>query len=1535
MRRSVIPICLATTLGLTSGLNAQNLVTNGSMEEAGARAGLAKGWEVGWSSGGDHEAHLDSEVKKAGQFGQRVINPEGGAKFPRLQQTVKVRKHHRYRVSAWARAKGSAGLWLSKGGWGRHFGARAIPNDQRWHELAWELNSGDSERVDIIFMMMTPNREACTVWVDEVSLTEIGPSPKATSSAVNAAAGRSYELLTPPNYGRAKDPALDRVALTDGKWRSGHWTRKHTVVWNLKPGQRALVLLDLGRIEPIAGLRLACVLARAAHPPKVQLFVGRDPDTLFHAADFDAGDVDRVDASYQTEWCERTGLRVAGRYVLAAMTQPRRGLVCVTEIEVLKGDFPLPTARPTGQKIDLETFATEGNLSRFMPPVDLSVRTPHVPWAKRSAGPRPRVLFLVPPKTVRDPIELVQRMSLDAAVRYMSTDLMGYFEHRHLMRELAAPWDALVLSSVNWTNFRSRAREAVLAKVRAGMGLFIIKPLGADELMAEIAKDLKGTPAPSFFTKGDVSGFPYLDWVRTGCGLRTGVLGRGRVAVIDYDLGTNDGWPERTCSFFPPHPGYIVRPDTLPWWEPYFAHLARTLLWTAGRDVPVRLAKVEVASVGRDEARLQVDTTGNRDDVVLSAICVGPGNREVARSRIALALEGKPTPIALRAPLVTGHHFVWLWVEDGEGHQLDWASAMVRIPGPRVERIDVANTRVEKGEMVQGRVHLSPAGSLDDCVLEVSLVDYFGRQVAVGRRPARAQVELALPTENVLSLTARVVARLYRGSRVEATDFKVIAVAREPAHDDYLVGIWASYYPIACGRPWADAILSKQRELGVDVAFMAHSPAEIYHQAYAEHNMWPMAESMSRIFFKGAPQYASLNIASPEFLPEYRSRVREHATTAYRWGAFDFSVGDECGYTLRYDEHTIAQFREYLRERYPTLGELNEQWGTQFGSWDEIQPARAADVERSISIGPALEFALFGDWLFLDALRAGSSEVKRIDPRNRFGLSGTREPGHYIGFDWWGLMQTIDHLAFYDGLQRECIRSFKKPGDVITSFVGHDYFDLDERQARYFLWLELFSGFQGVSIYSATSGTWHGYVRHDLSWPERAKWTMEELAQLKTGIGRSILTAERAAPGIAVHYSQRSLRATAFHHGSWLHNATGLCEALKDMGLQFDFVADEQIEKGALLRRGDRVLILPLSLSLSQKEIEAVTAFVQSGGRLIVVGDAGLLNEHGKVRSPGALDGLLGIQAKPAGSQPDEANMELFGTSLTARPCNPNVRCTAASPMGAFAGSKIPAVTRRSVGSGEVWLVNFLWDGYRSFQAKGVGGEIVERTSADEKVASAHRHILARLLQGTGLEPPVTVRANGQPRAYVEQVVYRRGPITYLGLMPRYLAGRGIATVERHWIEDDDYEPVDVDLGKAWFVYDMRQSKHPGRTAHFRTSMTPGVAHLYALCPYQVDGLTIRVPDSVMPGQQLRIAVSLTAKDAEPGDHVVHVVLREPGGRRSECHRTNLLTSKGQGAWYTPLALNARQGRWTVVARDVTSGIKTETSFVVRSEVPR
>ena len=344
----VAAVLLLFVFGLAS-LAGPELVVNGGMETAGSEPGLARGWKLSWSSGGNVVASLDRDDPPAGTFCQKVENRADGAKFPRLLQSVAIETRSRYRLTAKARAVGRVQLWLSKGGWGRDFGVRPIPPDGKWHDLQVEFESGENQRLDILFMLLTPEREAAAVWVDDVSLAKVGgrkPEPvNADPPAENLVRGKSYEFLTVPNYALARDEKVDAEALTDGVWKGGYWGRKQTVVWRLQEGGRALVLFDLGATQPVGGVRIAAVRARdsVAHPPEVHLFVGMESDTLYSVGVLDAGKVDAPPSGHLTEWCERRGMRAVGRYVLLSFAQPirksmpGRGLVCVTEIELLRG----------------------------------------------------------------------------------------------------------------------------------------------------------------------------------------------------------------------------------------------------------------------------------------------------------------------------------------------------------------------------------------------------------------------------------------------------------------------------------------------------------------------------------------------------------------------------------------------------------------------------------------------------------------------------------------------------------------------------------------------------------------------------------------------------------------------------------------------------------------------------------------------------------------------------------------------------------------------------------------------------------------------------------------------------------------------------------------------------------------------------------------------------------------------------------------------------------------------------------------------
>jgi hypothetical protein len=91
------------------------------------------------------------------------------------------------------------------------------------------------------------------------------------------------------------------------------------------------------------------------------------------------------------------------------------------------------------------------------------------------------------------------------------------------------------------------------------------------------------------------------------------------------------------------------------------------------------------------------------------------------------------------------------------------------------------------------------------------------------------------------------------------------------------------------------------------------------------------------------------------------------------------------------------------------------------------------------------------------------------------------------------------------------------------------------------------------------------------------------------------------------------------------------CKTLEDIGYQYDFVSYLDVEEGSVnLSERFRVIILPKTLCLSEKEAAALRQFVAEGGTLVADAMCGLMDAHGKARPAGVLDTLFGIKRDPS-----------------------------------------------------------------------------------------------------------------------------------------------------------------------------------------------------------------------------------------------------------------------------------------------------------------
>jgi hypothetical protein len=161
---------------------------------------------------------------------------------------------------------------------------------------------------------------------------------------------------------------------------------------------------------------------------------------------------------------------------------------------------------------------------------------------------------------------------------------------------------------------------------------------------------------------------------------------------------------------------------------------------------------------------------------------------------------------------------------------------------------------------------------------------------------------------------------------------------------------------------------------------------------------------------------------------------------------------------------------------------------------------------------------------------------------------------------------------------------------------------------------------------------WHyTLLNPDLTLSEQGKALAAAFGRIQSGIGRVFMNSTVREDGVAVHFSMASLRGawitdgkiaaelgysvrTSMNFAELMKRRDGWVKELERQGVQFRFLATPQIESGALDKY--RVLILPYSIALSDREVREIERFMDRGG--VVYGDeqTGRMDERCHWRKP-------------------------------------------------------------------------------------------------------------------------------------------------------------------------------------------------------------------------------------------------------------------------------------------------------------------------------
>jgi hypothetical protein len=429
------------------------------------------------------------------------------------------------------------------------------------------------------------------------------------------------------------------------------------------------------------------------------------------------------------------------------------------------------------------------------------------------------------------------------------------------------------------------------------------------------------------------------------------------------------------------------------------------------------------------------------------------------------------------------------------------------------------------------------------------------------------------------------------------------------------------------------------------------------------------------------------SLEDPAWLQKMSERMRKTARDAAAGSPLLYDLRDELSTTVSanpfdydFSPVSLAAFREWLKERYGSLDELNQQWETRFPSWEEVTPFTTDQIKQRMASGKP-EAAQKTDWaevraVKLDLAKAKSERTRwnlapwadhrsymdlalaralehfrqvshEADPATPVGIEGTQMPHAFGGYDLWRMSRVLDWVEPYDICNsREIFGSFM-PGKPILATV----FEKETNAAMRRLWHLLLEGDKGSIVWWSEDVI--DFTQPGLPLTAKGRALAPVFKSLTTPLAKLFLQAERERDPLFIHYSQPSIQVawlleSAADGKTWLrrfssyesdHNRHAVVrnawlKALQDLGFSPLFLSGEQLEAG--LPPSARFLVLPQSWAMSLAEREAVRAFSRRENRVVVAdGPHGLFDEHGTLRPEFSW---------PAGEAPESVRLT-FGTN--------------------------------------------------------------------------------------------------------------------------------------------------------------------------------------------------------------------------------------------------------------------------------------------------
>jgi len=1139
---------------------------------------------------------------------------------------------------------------------------------------------------------------------------------------------------------------------------------------------------------------------------------------------------------------------------------------------------------------------------------------------------------------------------------------------RRLLRD-NPDWEVLVMAGHMFRYFTPQQQSYVQRKIKEGAGLVVIEPDHTQPLplLCPLLEKGERHPRPGQWTTLQehfiTTGIPWQvmpdasEWYAYTVAQNAEVLatvkgdpllavrtyGKGRVVAFSYRAGdpqittTEVGNFAGLTPFMTNEHGTDFMPDpTFKYHEYHHALLAKSILWAAQKEPSLLVEKINATA---EEVILHLDNQGQSLKVLLDmTVSDKYGNILTNVPPISQELGKGKKVVAVRVPitLTSGLSLFDVFVRDEQGNVINWASTSVDIFRPaQIVKVndDIARARKAKQPPPVYRpgstIHLeiALAGEIDSGLsLAVKTVDGFDRVTTKQWIPVTSNpMKASLTIQNPLNMLLTVRTELSRNGLLLDIHERWVPVelplpVKPHQGEPTLLG-WS--FPAAYGLnnyliPSYFKLLS---EMGFNASLVSGRNSTPTSRRSAWQNNMRLQGRGSDISIGGDQSGASLprpernpTLLNPEILKRWAQRL---AAVCHTPNTFSVQAGDEAPYSrgrdVDYSPASLAAMRKWLKTEYVSLDALNAQWGTDFGTWEQVAPLTLEETKArgDNNYSSWSDHRSWGEIVVARFFDIMGQTASRTKPGSFYGPSGNPGAGAYSGYDYWQLGKTLTGLWAYSGSDELSLWARER-----TKILKYSTFGGVENQ-RWRNYGTLFTGTSGTVVCGTQRVPAFDWTDSRAGAGYRAAWI-----PLKRGIGRAIHEATRTADPIAVHYSRNASRIAHVLGRTtvWTDTRWKIRTLFENCDFDHTWISYEQLEKGQT--DGVKAIFLPTSFTLSDGEVATLEKFVKEGGILVGEMGTGIADGHGKMLSHGRLDHLFGINRQDSRilERKDSAvrNAHSLGMRFPEMPfayLETGLSAASAEVLATAKENALPVSFVNKVGKGLAVYVAFdLCSSYfGQNSARGIGN--------NPKYTAEVEDFITALTAKVGVTPKIDIQAtNGEHVPFKRTVMFTQGDVRYFGILRNHYLAKDFAA---------DPVKVNIRFPAKGYLRELLSEKDHGFTDEVETFFTPTTLLIYSWAPYPIDEVDLTLSEgNVRPGDVLRYHVVLKSS-ARPSTHTLHMSVRDPDGNESKPYSHNITATAGKASGLIPLALNDKKGTWKIQLKDLTSGRQTQKSFLV------